>query len=78
MALLPGIDLEAARPVAERLRSAVSTTSVTLTNGRQLPPLTISLGIAQMQDRQNVADFISAADEALYRAKDRGRNQVAV
>ncbi|MFO7728593.1 MAG: GGDEF domain-containing protein [Desulfonatronovibrio sp.] len=37
---------------------------------------TISIGVAQLQNGYSVSDLISAADRAMYRAKDTGRNQV--
>lgn len=76
IALLPGSNLEDARQVAERLRSAVGSTAVTLSDGRTLPSLTISLGVAQMHPDDTPERLIAAADAALYRAKRGGRNRV--
>ena len=76
-ALLPGLDLDAAAAVAERLRSAVSKAEVRLHDNTLLPPLTASVGIAQMQGQMLPDQLIHAADEALYRAKHSGRNTVS-
>lgn len=76
LAVLPGSDLEDARHVAERLRLAVAETALCVVDGRNLPPLTLSLGIAQMQTQNAPDQLIEMADKALYRAKHAGRNQV--
>ena len=49
---------------------------VKISDGDMLPPVSISLGIAEMRDEFTVEDFIQAADAALYRAKEAGRNRV--
>ncbi len=44
---------------------------------RKQVSVTVSIGVAERGDRtQEAKDVIKAADEALYRAKDAGRNQV--
>lgn len=77
VALLPGADRTAAAKVAENLRAEIEKTPLPL--GRPLPPggVTISLGVAAFpRDAPHVAGLISAADQALYRAKRSGRNRV--
>lgn len=76
-ALLPGLDMNAATAVAERLRTAVSKAEIRLQDNSLLPRLTTSVGIAQMQDQMQPDQLIHAADEALYRAKHSGRNRVS-
>lgn len=41
-----------------------------------LPGVTASIGMAQMRQGDSLISLISRADRALYRAKQRGRNQV--
>ena len=76
-AILPGLGLNAARQVAERLRAAVSDTRIIQTNGRELPGVTISIGVAEMEDSDSPESLIERADKALYRAKENGRDCVA-
>ena len=75
--LLPESDLEAARAFAERLREAVAQTAFTL--GGEERRITISIGIAGLaESRRERSTLMQAADAALYRAKDEGRNRVCV
>jgi diguanylate cyclase (GGDEF)-like protein len=61
--------------VAERLRTTVADASV----ANPVGPIrvTISIGVAQLKPDDDLVRLITRADEALYRAKDNGRNQVA-
>ncbi len=75
--IMPDATPEVALRVAERLRAAVENRPVEGPNG----PLrvTISLGVASVPHGEIAAPagLIAAADRALYRAKERGRNRVA-
>lgn len=71
--LLPQIHIVAAASVAEKLRLAVYSTNFGLK-----APVTISLGVAELRADESAGDWITRADKALYLAKDRGRNQMAV
>jgi diguanylate cyclase (GGDEF)-like protein len=70
--ILPGASGAEAASVAESLRHIVEST-VSLD-----APLTISIGVASTRDREfeSVDEMFKAADGALYRAKDLGRNRV--
>ena len=70
--ILPGASGAEAATVAEALRHTVESTISADT------PLTISIGVASTLDREfeNVDEMFKAADGALYRAKDMGRNRV--
>ncbi|MDO8778012.1 MAG: diguanylate cyclase [Burkholderiaceae bacterium] len=47
--------------------------------GRLLPPITVSIGVAQATpDVPNATELLSRADGALYQAKQQGRNRVVV
>ncbi|HET7793413.1 MAG TPA: diguanylate cyclase [Rhizobacter sp.] len=73
--VLPGTDATHALEVAERMRRAVEEIQF-IYRGRRIP-ISISLGVvARVTDpHRPVAEFISAADEALYGAKGAGRNR---
>lgn len=76
--VLPDTDLAGAKIVAERIRSTLEKNSITTCAGRV--PVTISLGLVTTPDpRINSAEeIIKAADLALYRAKNSGRNRVCI
>jgi len=74
--LMPGTDTAEARAAAERLRGAVEGL-VFRPNGRDSVPLTISIGGACTSTSLSSADsLLQAADQALYVAKQSGRNRV--
>ena len=64
---------------AERLRAAIATAPVAVP-GRTAPAqVTASLGLAATGPAPgNLADLLQQADQAMYRAKDAGRNRVAL
>lgn len=74
--LMPETPLEGARLVAERVRAGMEATVVELGDGR-LIRFTVSIGLAHWADGEDDIDVpLHRADEALYRAKAGGRNQV--
>lgn len=76
--LLPETALDEARDVAERLRARVAEEEFVLEEGMPLR-VTISVGVATMKQKNlNIDMLLSVADEALYKAKHAGRNQVCV
>lgn len=73
--LLPNTELHSARVVAERARKGIEETSIKH-NPKGLG-VTISLGIAQLGEKENLDMLLNRADAALYRAKLAGRNTVS-
>ncbi len=72
--LLPQTNCEAAAALAERIRSKFEQTP-----GSAAPlAMTASFGVAELQDGEHEDDLIRRADEALYRAKNEGRNRVVI
>lgn len=72
--LLPDLQLKQARQTAERIRQQVAGLS---------PPslamaVTVSIGLASRTGDDDVATLVQRADEAMYVAKQGGRNRVAV
>lgn len=74
--LLPETNLKRAAQIAERLRRQALGIHIPTEQGS--PSITISLGVAAVKPGQSASldELISAADQALYRAKAEGRNQV--
>ena len=81
MVLLPGTDLHGAAQLAEQLRQAVQAAPCEW-QGQRIP-FTVSIGVAASADTpadpsRTSEALLQAADQALYRAKDDGRNRVAL
>ena len=75
--VLPSADLATATVVAERIRRSVSECQITRrSTGEVLPGITVSIGVAQFQGGESMADLIDRCDQALYQAKKTGRNRV--
>jgi diguanylate cyclase (GGDEF)-like protein len=77
LVVLPRTTHERARRTAERIRAAVEEYPF---SGRERQPggkLTVSLGLASLPSHARTAqDLVAKADEALYAAKQAGRNRV--
>ena len=75
--LLPETGLDKARSAAERLRKKIMDQKVDY-EGKSIQ-VTASFGIVTLsQNMSTVEDMLGVADEAMYRAKEKGRNQVYV
>ncbi|HEY8818100.1 MAG TPA: sensor domain-containing diguanylate cyclase [Candidatus Limnocylindrales bacterium] len=75
--VLPGVDEATALAVAERIRSRTDSTLISLAPG-VTDRISVSIGVACAPDQaQDRLTLLRLADEALYRAKQGGRNQVA-
>jgi len=74
--LLANADGEAAAEVSERIRRAIETVVVP---GHEEIRTTASFGVAELTDMTVSADdWMTTADDQLYRAKDEGRNTVCL
>jgi diguanylate cyclase (GGDEF)-like protein len=73
--VLAGTDLAGGTQLAERIRHAIETTPVLLDDGTELR-ITASFGVASLPPSSSPEDLLAAADEALYAAKEAGRNRV--
>jgi len=72
--VLPGTSIANGVVVANQIRDAVATTGF---HFRGSPvTVTISCGITELRDGDTAAEVFDRADQALYRAKDGGRNRV--
>lgn len=73
LVIFSDIKLTAARIVAERLRGRLAQTPEVEDGPAQI---TVSIGLAMLDDKVTAEQLIEQADQALYRAKARGRNRV--
>ena len=72
--LLPHTDIAGGLKIAEKIRLEIenrlyTTKSISV-------PVTVSIGVSQYRDDKLIKEVIKRADEALYRAKNSGRNRV--
>ncbi|HEX7719417.1 MAG TPA: diguanylate cyclase, partial [Woeseiaceae bacterium] len=63
--------------IAERVRDSVSGSMKTSSDSLIQIPVEISMGVAELTADGDFESLLRAADEALYRAKDAGRNTVS-
>lgn len=74
--LLPETDMEEAFSIAQRVRKAIHESLDTDAGSTIEPPITISVGIAEMKAGHTLESLLNDADSALYRAKLQGRDRV--
>lgn len=75
--LMPETELETSIQVAERLRAIISATEIVVEN--QALRVTVSIGAATKDENTTgLETLIARADQAMYMAKHKGRNCVAV
>jgi diguanylate cyclase len=76
---LPGKSLDDAATLAEKIRATASRTIITRPDGTQyVGAVTLSIGVAAGEPGDTLESLRHRADEALYEAKDAGRNRVAL
>jgi len=73
-AILPFTDIQNAHETAERLRERLSRCSGGAEDA--IPAFTVSLGVAELRADETSGSLQKRADDALYRAKEQGRNRV--
>ena len=72
--VVPNETAEGAEALAERCRKASS--DIRVNAGDKEVQVTVSFGVAEAENNASQETLIKAADEALYQAKEEGRNQV--
>jgi diguanylate cyclase (GGDEF)-like protein len=78
--ILPGASSAVAMRTAQRLKALVITEAITHKTSKGEPFITVSQGIATVQPEGDMLpeQVIKLADDALYDAKDSGRNAIIV
>jgi len=77
--ILPETGKQVAGKLAERIRGCLSAQAFYFKETLQSGKLTISLGVATFpEDAKSLNDLVEMADRALYKAKEKGRNRVAL
>jgi len=78
--ILPNTSLDEARQSAMKLSEALNRMNIPHKGSHITDHVTISVGIACMQPGERLLDteLVQMADEALYTAKDKGRNRIEV
>jgi diguanylate cyclase len=75
--IMPDTPKEKAIEISETIRMAMENSNLKRKSDNQpLGKITLSIGIAKLQDQDNPDSFIVRADKALYQAKETGRNKV--
>ena len=75
--ILPQADLSSALVVAERIRSIIESAEMKDSGGNVFA-ITVSQGLSGWERGEDAHSLISRADEALYKAKENGRNRVEI
>ncbi len=71
MVMMPQSDIDAAANAAEKLRLAIARHRFERTGS-----LTVSFGVTAFEPRDDLNSLLKRVDDALYRAKQKGRNRV--
>ncbi|MDD2780204.1 diguanylate cyclase [Sulfuricurvum sp.] len=71
--ILDQTDIKTAYLIAEKLRNLVQEYDFGLDR-----PITLSIGISEYDSKDSIDDTIMAADQAMYKAKNQGRNQTLI
>lgn len=73
LAILPDTRIEGAARAAEKLRQAIAAHSFPTVGHK-----TASFGVAEIRPQESIKELIGRTDEALYRAKENGRNRIEI
>ncbi len=74
---LSGVNAQKGKIVADRLRETISEAVVHSEEGKEVK-FTVSIGVSSYEISDNIDTLIKTADEALYKAKENGRNRVEI
>jgi diguanylate cyclase (GGDEF)-like protein len=75
--ILPETGGEEARTVAQRIRAALEAERFSPVDGADVT-VTISIGVTEYHNKEELSTFIQRADKAMYLSKQEGRNKVSL
>jgi len=75
--VLPGMDAIKAQEVAEAIRISCHNEKIKTPSGERIG-FTTSIGVAELTATDDIDSILQRSDDALYKAKDSGRDQVAL
>jgi len=71
MILMPNVNVDNASSVAEKLRKIIEATEI-----KTIESFTASFGVTHLNEDDTTESFIKRVDDAMYKAKNSGRNKV--
>ncbi|WP_305909162.1 GGDEF domain-containing protein [Methylomarinum sp. Ch1-1] len=75
--VMPETTMDTALAIAEQIRSALDNSRLKQKeSGQSIGKVTVSIGAASLKNDDSVESFVARADQALYAAKESGRNRV--
>ncbi|MDH5516570.1 MAG: diguanylate cyclase [Gammaproteobacteria bacterium] len=74
LVILPQTDINTANTVAEKIKNKISEFEFSSIKSS----VTVSIGVAELAKAESAEELVNKADDALYQAKEAGRNQVCI
>lgn len=78
VALLPEAQLEEASVLAERIRSSAAVRITSQEDSSMTVYVTLSIGVAEYDMKEETLEFLKRADKAMYEAKHAGGNRIGI
>lgn len=76
--VMPGTDIKAGQEIAERVRFAMNSIPFKISAGNGQVKSSVSVGITSLKAGDSSEELLKRSDEALYKAKNEGRNKVVI
>lgn len=73
--MMPGADIKKAIEIGEKIRKEVENSSIQINS--EIIKYTVSIGVAQLGDDEDIYSLILRADQQLYRSKREGKNRIS-